>query len=384
MTNLIAANQVTLLRNGAQYFPALEAAIDGAQHEIHLQAYIYERDEIGQRIGEALKRAAARGVKVYVLLDGFGSKDLPKAYVSELIASGIEVQFFRPKISPWTLKRSRLRRMHRKLVTIDDSCAFIGGINIIDDYNTPGHVPPRVDYAVRVQGPLLAVIQHSAGTLWRRVCWAYLQETHFVEHRHKKPLPAGSMWAAFVVRDNLWHRYDIEQAYLLAMERATSEIVIACAYFLPGLRFRWALHKAAKRGVRVILLLQARVEYRLLDFASHALYSSLLRRGIEIYEYHRSFMHSKVAVIDRRWATVGSSNIDPMSFLLAREANILVEDAGFAAELREDLQQAMDSGAYQVTRDGWQHGHLFKRFFSWLVYGLVRLMMGIAGYSDRR
>lgn len=383
MTNLIAANQVTLLRNGTQYFPALEAAIDGAHREIHLQTYIYELDDVGRRIGEALKRAVTRGVRVYLLLDGFGSKDLPKTYVRELVASGIEVQFFRPKISPWTLKRNRLRRMHRKLAVIDDTHAFVGGINIVDDHNTPGHHSPRIDYAVCVQGPLLAVIQHSAATLWRRVCWAYLQPTHFIEHHHRKPPAAGNMWAAFVVRDNLWHRYDIEQAYLVAMEKATTEIVIACAYFLPGLRFRRAIRNAARRGVRVVLLLQARVEYRLLDFASHALYSSLLRRGIEVYEYHKSFMHSKVAVIDRQWATVGSSNIDPLSFLLAREANIVLDDIGFATELRADLQQAIDLGAHQVTWDAWQHGHLIKRFSSWLVYGLVRLMMGIAGYSDR-
>jgi cardiolipin synthase len=216
------------------------------------------------------------------------------------------------------------------------------------------------------------------------VCWAYLQKTHFIEHPPKLLPAAGSMWAAFVVRDNLWHRYDIEQAYLTAMENATTEIVIACAYFLPGIRFRHALRKAARRGIRVVLLLQARVEYRLLDFASHAMYSSLLRHGIEIYEYQKSFMHSKVAVIDRRWATVGSSNIDPMSFLLAREANVVVNDIGFATELSVDLQQAMDSGAQQVTWDAWQHGHLLKRFLSWLAYGLTRLMMGVAGYSDRR
>lgn len=383
MKGYTAANQITLLRNGGQYFPALETAIDGAQREVHLQTYIYELDDIGRLIGEALKRAVTRGVRVYLLLDGFGSKDLPKAYVSELLAVGIEVQFFRPKISPWTLKRNRLRRMHRKVVVIDDNCAFVGGINIIDDYNTPGRVSPRVDYAVCVQGPLLAAIKHSVATMWRRVCWAYLQKTHFVEHVYKRPPHAGNMQAALVLRDNLLHRHDIEQAYLLAMAKAQTEIVIACAYFLPGLRFRWALRNAAKRGVRVVLLLQARVEYTLLDFASHAMYSSLLRCGIEIYEYQKSFMHSKVAVIDGHWATVGSSNIDLFSFLMAREANVVVEDIGFAAELRDDLQQAIDSGALQITWDAWQHGHFTKRFLSWVAYGLTRLMMGIAGYSDR-
>lgn len=385
MTHLIAGNQITLLRNGTQYFPALEDAINGARYEVHLQTYIYTPDEIGLRIGEALKRAAARGVLVYLLLDGFGSKDLPKAYVRELEAAGVEVLFFRPKISPWTLRRNRLRRMHRKLAVIDGHSAFVGGINIIDDFDTPGHKPPRMDYAVQVQGPLLTPMRANAWGLWRRLCWAYLRKIRLsgLHSRLHIGEPAGSMRAAFVVRDNLWHRFDIEQAYLDAIAKAKTEIVIANAYFLPGLRFRRALRAAANRGVRVIVLLQERVEYRLLDFASHALYSTLLRQGIEIYEYHKSFMHCKVSVIDRHWATVGSSNIDPFSLLLAREANIVVADTGFATELREDLEQSMEQGARRVTVDEWQHNHVVKRFVSWLVYGLVRLMMGVAGYSDR-
>ena len=384
MTHLIADNQITLLRNGAQYFPALELAIDGACYEVHLQTYIYTPDEIGLRIGEALKRAAARGVLVYLLLDGFGCKDLPKTYVRELEAAGVEVLFFRPKISPWTLRRNRLRRMHRKLAVIDGHSAFVGGINIIDDFNTPGHKPPRMDYAVQVQGPLLTTMRTNAWGLWRRLCWAYLRKIR-LSGLHGKPHigPTGSMRAAFVVRDNLWHRFDIEQAYLDAIAKAKTEIVIANAYFLPGLRFRRALRAAASRGVRVIVLLQGRVEYRLLDFASHALYSTLLRQGIEIYEYHQSFMHCKVAVIDQHWATVGSSNIDPFSLLLAREANIVVDDTSFATDLRADILRFIEAGARLVTAEEWEHGHLFKRFVSWLAFGLVRMMMGLAGYSDK-
>jgi len=194
----------------------------------------------------------------------------------------------------------------------------------------------------------------------------------------------GNVRAALLLRDNIWHRNEIEDAYLRAIKSAKSEILIANAYFLPGLRFRHALRDAAARGVSVKLLLQGRVEYLLLDFASHALYSSMLRQGIEIYEYHLSFMHSKVAVIDNKWAMVGSSNIDPFSLLLSREANIVVKDSGFAGELRQDLQKQIDQGASLVSVDDWMQHHYFKRFISWLVYGLVRLMMGIVGYSGNR
>ena len=232
MTHLIAGNQITLLRNGVQYFPALEAAIDNARHEIHLQTYIYQNDEVGIRIGEALKRAVQRGVLVCLLLDGFGSKDLPKAYVRELEAAGVEVLFFRPKISPWTLRRNRLRRMHRKLAVIDGNSAFVGGINIIDDFDTPGHKPPRMDYAVQVQGPLLTTMRANAWVLWRRLCWANLRKIRLSGLHNRLHIdPAGSMRAAFVVRDNLWHRLDIEQAYLDAIAKAKTEIVIACLLY---------------------------------------------------------------------------------------------------------------------------------------------------------
>ena len=140
-----------------------------------------------------------------------------------------------------------------------------------------------------------------------------------------------------MIRDNLRYRRDIERAYLAAIRTAKREILIANAYFFPGVRFRRALIAAAQRGVRVTLLLQARVEYLLLHYASRALYGQLLAAGIEIQEYHRSFLHAKVAVVDDHWATVGSSNIDPYSLLMAREANVFVRDPHFADQLRVEL-----------------------------------------------
>jgi cardiolipin synthase len=153
------------------------------------------------------------------------------------------------------------------------------------------------------------------------------------------------------------------------------------AYFLPGLRFRHALIEAARRGVRVVLILQGRVEYFFLHHASRALYGNLLEAGIEIQEYHRSFLHAKVAVIDGYWATVGSSNIDPFSLLMAREANVVVEDAAFAGELRARLQDLIDHGARPVVRERWSKQPLLARSLAWMSYGLFRLSTGVLGYA---
>jgi cardiolipin synthase len=391
MTIFVNNNQIKLLRNGAEYFPALEAAIESASDEIYIETYIYQADIVGMSIGHALIRAAQRGVIVNVLLDGFGSKDLPKSYVKTLTQAGVQVIFYRPKISPWSLKKKRLRRQHRKVVVIDSKVGFVGGINIIDDYdvpmNGPNNVPPRIDYAVRIEGGLLPLMTASVHKLWRRMAWMHLLKvrTHTIKSDtdsiHQPP--TTGIKAAFILRDNVLHRSDIEDAYLAAINHAKSEIIIANAYFVPGRKFRKALLDAAKRGVVVKLLLQGRMEYFLM-FATHAFYSEFLRHGIEIYEYNKSFMHSKVAVIDSDWSTVGSSNIDPFSLLLAREANVIVKNAIFSTELRNDIVASIEQGATQVSPKAWAKGNIIKRTASWITYGIVRVFLGVIGHSNER
>jgi cardiolipin synthase len=382
MTEPVGGNRFTLFTGGGEYFPALEAACDAAQSEIHIEAYIFDGDAAGRRIAQALSRAAQRGVATHLMVDGYGSKKLGWRFVARLKKSGVRFLVYRPDIIPWPFQRRRLRRMHRKLVVIDARVAFVGGINVIDDMHTPGQIPPRFDFAVRIEGPLLGEIYPAVKRLWSLV--EFMQ---FGEDWHGRPALApatalhGTQCGAFVIRDNLRHRRDIEDAYLAAIEGARSEILIANPYFLPGLAFRHALTDAAARGVRVILLLQARVEYVLMHYASRALYGAFLDAGIEIHEYHKSFLHAKVAVIDRAWATVGSSNIDPLSFLLAREANLVVHDREFAEDLRSRLLGAMAAGATLVPRERWQHPPLPVRVAIWFAYGVARLSTGFFAYG---
>lgn len=393
MPEYVPGNRLTLLRNGEQYFPALVSAIDAAAREIFLETYIFADDETGSLIADALARAAARGVSTRLLIDGFGGKDFPPRFRSSLSDAGVALLTFRPQVSPWPpwRQRTRLRRMHRKLACIDGAVAFVGGINIIDDFHTPGQTPPRYDYAVRIEGPLAAKVRAEASRLWSRVSWATLgrrwpgwRALHRNADRHgpgaSAALPDGQS-AALVVRDNLRHRRDIELAYLERIDAAREDIIIACAYFFPGRRFRLALAGAARRGVRVTLLLQGKVEYALLHYASRALYGRLLGAGVRIYEYHRSFLHAKVAVFDDDAACVGSSNIDPMSLLLAREANVFVQDRRFAAELRQSLQLAMHEGARRVPLRAWRKMPALKRLAIWAGYRMARLLMAVYGYG---
>jgi cardiolipin synthase len=384
----VGGNRLTLLCNGEQYFPALVAAIDTAREEVFLETYIFADDETGSLVADALARAAARGVAVHLLLDGFGARDFAPRFRDMLRSVGAGVLVFRPDISPWRLRRGRLRRMHRKLACIDARVGFVGGINVIDDYDTPGQTPPRYDYAVRIEGPLTAELRAAAARQWSQVSWATLGRRWpgFLRSAPGVGVPdpasvQGGQRAALVVRDSLRHRHDIEDAYLELIEGARSEIVIASAYFFPGRRFRRALAGATARGVRVVLLLQGRVEYTLLHYASRALYGTLLAAGIEIHEYHRSFLHAKVAVFDCCIASVGSSNIDPFSLMLAREANVFVDDAAFAKDLRANLAEAQRVGARAVPPQQWKRQPLWRRVRIWIAYGIARLLISVASYE---
>jgi cardiolipin synthase A/B len=378
-------NRIDLLRNGEQYFPALEREIDAAASEIYLEAYIFEADATGDRIAQALMRAARRGVAVHLLVDGFGSRLFAQNLLPRLLEAGVQSLVFRPGISLFKFRRTRLRRLHRKLAVIDGKVGFCGGINIIDDVDGGGPVHPRLDYAVRVQGPLLADMGASVRAEWIRAAWTNMRRRWASPNVPRPDAPAaGDRRAAFLVRDNFRHRHDIERAYLGAIRSAKSEVVIANAYFLPGKRFRRALLGAKHRGVRVVLLLQGRVEYLLVHYATRALYHQLLDAGVEIHEYQRSFLHAKVAVIDGRWATVGSSNIDPVSLLLAREANVVVEDEDFARELRDSLQTAIASSAKPVARDYGLNMGVTTRLMAWIAYGLLRTLTGISSYGRAR
>jgi cardiolipin synthase A/B len=383
MNRFMPGNAIGLLRNGVEYFPAMIAAIDAAEREVWLETYIFADDVSGRAVASALARAARRGVTVRVLVDGWGARSYLTPDLERVLTdAGVQVMRYRPEVAPWQFRSHRMRRLHRKLSHVDGRIAFVGGINVIDDMNTPGHKPPRVDFAVSVRGPLLGSIVQTMQRVWAIVELAQLKTSDVpLFPPDIEAEIAGMQTAKFVIRDNLRYRRDIERAYMAAIRTSRSEILIATAYFFPGADFRRALIAAVERGVRVTLLLQARVEYRLLHYASRALYGQLLSAGIAIQEYHRSFLHAKVAVIDDNWATVGSSNIDPYSFLMAREANVFVRDPVFADRLRLELLTMIEAGARPVPSQRWAERSRLAKAASWIAYGIVRVAMGVLRYG---
>jgi cardiolipin synthase len=382
-------NHLTLLQSGGEYFDALLVAIAAARTSIGMETYLFADDPVAKQVAGALVAAAQRGVSVRLVVDGIGTPALAAGLADRFAQAGVEVATYGPVRSRLSLNREHLRRLHRKLVCIDDAVAFVGGINVLGDQFDPNHGEleyPRLDYAVRFTGPLVLEVSRALARLWQQVTGQAASLAQGAPLPHLTPAmsrPASrGLRAGLLLRDNLLHRRSIERAYLKAIGSAKREVLIANAYFFPGRRFRRALIEARRRGVPVRLLLQGRIEYTLPHLATQAMYPPLLAAGIEIVEYHRSFLHAKVAVVDD-WATVGSSNIDPFSLLLAREANVVVFDAGFAAELRGRLLAAMADGGKRVEREQLERRSVWQRFKGWVAYRVLRFGVIVSGHGSR-
>lgn len=396
-------HQIRLIEGGQNYFEALVTALDQARSHVLLETYIFDIHGAALRVAEALERAALRGVRVWLVVDGVGTHQLPEIWRTRFVQAGVDWRVYAPLGTLGLLIPSRWRRLHRKLCVVDGHTAFCGGINILDDWYDPHHgslAQPRLDFAVRAQGELVGHIQDSMSQLWWRLQSAqHARERKIPQALHSfktaglplpwkqaLPLPDGSppsSRAALLLRDNVLHRSQIERAYLKAIGLARHEVLIANAYFLPGRRLRQALVHAAKRGVRVRLLLQGRYEYFMQYHAARPVYGTLLAAGVEIYEYDASFLHAKVAVVDpdneRPWATVGSSNLDPLSLLLAREANVVVADRLFAQQLHQRLVEVIASQSTPVSAAvGQRHWH--QRLRDRLAFGLMRLALFLTGH----
>jgi cardiolipin synthase len=403
-------HRLVLLKGGEALFAALVETIDAARVEVLLESYIFEFAGAPLRVAEALERAAARKLVVRVVVDGVGTGDVPAEWQARWRSAGVQWRVFSPARGWRVLLPRRWRRLHRKLAVVDSRVAFCGGINLLDDYLDPTYgelAEPRFDFAVRVTGPLVADAHETMTRLWLRLQVrrdARLHEFKAAVQAVREAARAGTdmsdpqigaadldrstasrsqgALAGLVLRDNLRYRKRIEHFYRYAIAQAQREILIANAYFIPGVALQRALLKAARRGVRVTLLLQGRYEYFMQHHTSRAMYGVMLAAGIEIIEYEPSFLHAKVAVFDGPQgaiATVGSSNLDPISLLLAREANVFVRDDAFAAELRGHLVEAMHKVGVRIESQAHLKRPFATRSLAWIAYALMRVALFATG-----
>jgi cardiolipin synthase len=341
-----AGNRVTLLENGEQFFPRAFAAIAGAQREIIVETFILFEDRVGRDLQRALIQAANRGVRVAITVDGYGSPEFSKTFLSEMIGAGVEVHVFDPRATWMGMRVNVFRRLHRKLLVVDGTRAFIGGINFSEDHCTVHGPEAKQDYTVELEGPVVgdivsfaraALVGDGTGEPWRHP--AQVERT-----------VAGESEVLFALRDNGHRTRQIEQAYRRAIAGAQHEILIANAYFFPGWGFLRELRRAARRGVRVRLMVAAESDTPIAHPATRTLYRHLLAAHVQIVEYCERPFHGKVAIIDEEWTTVGSSNLDPLSLSLNLEANVFVRDPAFARTLRASLEALRERGCREVDR----------------------------------
>ncbi|GAB3184202.1 cardiolipin synthase ClsB [Hydrogenophaga aquatica] len=399
---LRSGHGLRLLEGGEELFPALVHAMDRARQLVHLETYIFEFANSALQVAQALERAALRGVMVRLVVDGIGTPSLPAEWARRLSRAGVQWRIYAPLGNFGLLIPSRWRRLHRKLCVVDGVVGFCGGINIIDDKDDValGRLPePRLDFSLQVSGPLVADMLETMEQLWWRLqavrsarqrefraAWLALREAlpQLAPEDWPELPPRGGKdmvaLAALLLRDNVHHRHDIERAYLKAIGEARREIVIANAYFIPGRRLRRALVLAARRGVRVRLLLQGKYEHFLQYHAARPVYHRLLSAGVDIHEYAPSSLHAKVAVVDGRWATVGSTNLDPLSLLLAREANVVTTDTAFARALRDRLDTLMRTAGNKLDASRFAGRPWHQRLLDRMAFGIMRAMLFLTGH----
>jgi len=352
----IEGNDIQLLENGEEFFPRVFACIANARREVVLETFILFEDKVGLQLHQALIAAARRGVQVDVTIDGFGSPDLSDRFVGSLAEAGVRMHVFDPGKRLLGARLNVLRRMHRKIVVVDGTVAFVGGINYSADHLADFGPEAKQDWAVEIRGPLVADIHrftHTAlaqGQRYQRLRQWWRRRKHLRTTPDGQP-QAGGAAAMFVVRDNTEHMSDIERHYRIGVRAARHRIVIANAYFFPGYRFIKELRRAARRGVDVRLVLQGEPDMPIVKTAARLLYHHLLGAGVRIYEYKERPLHGKVALMDDEWATVGSSNLDPLSLALNLEANVIIRDRAFNQHLHQRLDCLMRDCCHRIERE---------------------------------
>ena len=374
----VPGNKFTLLENGEGFFPRVFECIAAAQREVLLETFILFEDKVGKALQEALLTAARRGVQVDITIDGYGSPDLSPGYISALTSAGVRVHVFDPSPRLWGYRTNLFRRMHRKIVVVDGQRAFVGGINYSADHLADFGPEAKQDYAVEVEGPLVAEIgQYARAQLQIGQPQAGGRFRRFLTRKAAQPalpsLPAaGNADAMLVTRDNRDHKSDIERHYRIAIRGARQRIIIANAYFFPGYRLLRQLRKAAKRGVDVRLILQGEPDMPIVKFAASMLYHHLVCAGVKIFEYIDRPLHGKVALTDNEWSTVGSSNLDPLSLALNLEANVIIKDRAFNQHLAENLEKLMQGSCRQVKASDLPESTIWVRLRSIFVFHMLR------------
>jgi len=369
----VASENIALVYSGEDYFSRLESIIRNSQFEIHMQIYLFENDATGKRIISALKEAASRQVKIYLLLDGLGSLSFPSEVRNDLKRSGIKFRFFAPLFSAYTFYLGR--RLHQKIIVADRKVALIGGINIADKYHGTLNEEPWLDYAVQLNGEIAKPLQELCTAIFFKKRRLYSQRIKSVFHLQDDIL------VHILQNDWLKRKNEISNAYIKSIGNAKEEITIMGSYFLPGRRITKALKKASKNKVRIKLILSGISDLPMTRRATCYLYSKLLSYNIELYEWNNSILHGKAAVIDNYWTTIGSFNLNNLSSYGSIEMNVEINSTVFSKMYQAHLNEIIEQ-CQKITPETLEiKNTLFTKFINWISYYITRIIEIIVTFT---
>jgi len=366
-------NQVKLIRAGKEYFNLLLQMIHEAKENIHIQSYIFDDDETGRLVADALKDAAKRNVSVYLMADGYASQKISRSFIHELRNGGIHFRFFEPFFAGRYFYFGR--RMHHKLAVVDKKYALVGGVNIANRYNDLPGKPAWLDFALYVEGEIANSLCVLCWKTWNGFS-LNMPITPCEEKQISFTIPLENQ-SEVRMRRNDWVRRknEISATYVEMLRTAKTQVTILCSYFLPGKVIRKQIVNAIKRGVTIRVIAAGHSDVMLAKNAERWLYDWLLRNGVELYEYQKAILHGKIAVCDDQWMTIGSYNINNISTYASIELNLDVRNPGFAVQVRKTLEEIISNDCIRITTEHQTKTKNFlKQFIRWLSYQFIRMV----------
>lgn len=376
-------NKVNLLRGGKPYFDCLQQLINSAKETFHLQTYIYDDDETGRQVAEDMKAAVKRGVKVYVLVDGYASRGISRSFKKELEEAGIFFRYFNP------LFKSKYfyfgRRLHHKVAVADASYALVGGINITNRYNDMPGRKAWLDFALYIEGEAARELCILCWKTWNNFPLKMgLTTCELKETIYNIPPEARSKVS---MKRNDWVRRknEISATYASMLRNSVSHITIFCSYFLPGRIMRKHLSYASKHGIKIKVVTAGISDVMLSKYAERYLYNWLLKKNIELYEYQPNILHGKIAICDSEWLTIGSYNINDISAYASIELNMNVYHSGLAKEAEEVLYKIIEKDCIPITKEYYRRTrNIFQKTLSWFSYEFIRVMLYLFTFYFKR
>ncbi len=376
-------NTAELVQGGSSFFSQLLRLIGAATDTIHFQTYIYEADETGLQVGEALEQAAIRGVKVYLLLDGYASQSLDTGFIERLKKSGVHLRWFEPLLRSKTFYFGR--RLHHKIVVADGYRALVSGINISNRYNDRPGEPAWLDWAVLLEGEAAIQLNRLCISLWNKAAFRLGSNRLPFLSTHTSKLPQQECLVR--VRRNDWvkGKVEISRSYIEMLRRAEKEIIIMSSYFLPGRLFRSALIKTIRRGVEIKIIIAGRSDVKLAKAAERYWYPWLLKQGIRIFEYEPRILHGKLSLYDEKWVTVGSYNINNISAYASIELNVDVLNPAFGAQTTQELKRIIADECVEITAEQFERKtNVFAKMSYWFSYEFYRAIVFLFTFYFRQ